>query len=164
MSKDDRITWHVTGETCHLYQDCRFVRRSRERPSSIDRSAAERMGFKICRLCAAREAREAEQRRCIVMDVDGEPVRVQVEPGRELSAKTKEALADLARAARAKARELSMDRINSVLGIPAGDANYAGGLQRLTDEELLYCWDHETRKGGLKQIMREIKRREKGAG
>lgn len=58
MSKDDQTTWHVTGETYHLYQDCSLVRRSRERPSSMDRSGAERMGFKLCRACAAREARE----------------------------------------------------------------------------------------------------------
>lgn len=51
------------------------------------------------------------------------------------------------------------DRVNQVLRLPAGDPNYAGGLSRLTDDELRYCWDHETRTGGLRQIMREIKRR-----
>ncbi|MGE5590982.1 MAG: hypothetical protein ACM3ZA_10255 [Bacillota bacterium] len=98
-------------------------------------------------------------RTCVIMDVDGEPVKVQTEPGRELSAETREALAGMARAARAKAKELSQERIQAVLGMPAGDTNYAGGLMRLTDEELRYCWDHEYRKSGLKQIAREIKRR-----
>ena len=59
--------------------------------------------------------------------------------------------------------DLSGYRINSVLHCPDGDSNYAGGLERLTDEELRYCWDNETRKSGLRQIMREIRRREKGA-
>ncbi len=102
-------------------------------------------------------------RKCVVLDVDGEPVRVRMDIEHALSEKSKEALAEVARAARAKARELNVERINDVLRLPAGDPNYVGGLRRLTDEALRYCWDHETRKGGLKQIMQEIRRREKGA-
>lgn len=110
-------------------------------------------------------------RTCVIMDVDGEPVKVQTEPGRELSAETREALAGMARAARAKAQEMAMapgvnvwtareQRISDVLHLPAGDSNYRGALERLTDYELLHCFDRETRKGGLKQIAREIKRRQ----
>lgn len=109
--------------------------------------------------------------RCMILDVDGEPVRVRTEPGRELSAETREALAGMARAARAKAREMAMapgvnvrtakeQRISDVLHLPAGDSNYRGALERLTDDELLHCFDRETRKLGLKQIMREIRSRE----
>lgn len=52
-------------------------------------------------------------------------------------------------------------QLSQVLRLPAGDPNYAGGLQRLSDEELRAAWDRETRKSGLRQIMQEIKRRER---
>lgn len=54
----DQVVWNVTGTTYHLYQDCRFVQRSQEKPMSIDRAGAARMGFRLCRLCALRETRE----------------------------------------------------------------------------------------------------------
>lgn len=59
--------------------------------------------------------------------------------------------------------ELNEDRINAVLRCPAGDSNYAGGLVRLTGEQLRYCLEHETRVSGLALIQREIRNRKSRA-
>ena len=50
-------------------------------------------------------------------------------------------------------------RLSALLRNSAGDVNYRSTLTHLTDEELTYCADHEYRKSGLDQIVREMKRR-----
>lgn len=58
--------------------------------------------------------------------------------------------------------ELNGARIARVLHVAVRDDLYAANLKDLTNEELMHCWHRETRKSGLKQMVREMRRREKG--
>lgn len=55
---------------------------------------------------------------------------------------------------------MNEELVSSLLRLPAGGSNYQGTLEKLTGKELAYCWEHETRKNGLQQIRREMRRRE----
>jgi len=50
-------------------------------------------------------------------------------------------------------------RIDFILQNSVCDVNYKYFIPRLTDKELLYCLERETRKGGLKLLLREAKKR-----
>lgn len=46
-----------------------------------------------------------------------------------------------------------------ILNCGTASVHYREALPALTDEELTFCLDHETRKTGLEQLLREARRR-----
>lgn len=50
-------------------------------------------------------------------------------------------------------------RVGWILRNSAGDSNYISAIPKLTDEELLYCIQKETRKSGLQRLKTETRRR-----
>lgn len=50
--------------------------------------------------------------------------------------------------------------INGILNCSVNDDNFDAALKRLTDGELKYCLEHETRKTGLKKLKRESLKRQ----
>jgi len=50
-------------------------------------------------------------------------------------------------------------RVGWILRNSAGDSNYISAIPKLTDEELLYCIQKETRKSGLQRLKAEARRR-----
>ena len=51
------------------------------------------------------------------------------------------------------------EAVRWVLGCSVGDVNWRNAVPRLTDEELRYCLERETRKTARKRLLAEARRR-----
>ncbi|GBF35432.1 chromosome partitioning protein ParB [Desulfocucumis palustris] len=56
------------------------------------------------------------------------------------------------------ARKIS-NRVGWILNNSCGDINYNTNIPLLTDEELIYCLEHEDRTSGMQKLLREAKKR-----